>query len=484
MSNFLKQIMKVKVIIAILFTIFINQLKAGETISGDSINQNVIEITNIDSLLNSIELFQVVDKTKSHIDTFNTKIKHDTVFNPSSLLKTLQLSSLDSVFFETNPLCIDLVYHKTKSDFDWKKNLLPYNYFFGKEPATIESQLIKPIDIKSIQQTTTELRQSTLKSFSLIQPKLFLFRFEDLPATDITKTNHINGMSNEDLLLIEVAKLNLNKAKLVLPKFKFNPWKVKANTLIQFSQNYMSDNWYQGGSKNIAILGILNGQLNYDNKKNVQWENNAEWRMGFNSVDGAIRALNTNDDIFKINSKLGYKAGGNWFYTGSFDFSTQFFNNYKSITSTDMKAAFLTPIRVNIGAGMDYKYKKLFSMMFAPIAYKYIFVDDIVKVNPNTFGIKNGEKVLSEIGSSIKATLSYSPSPEIKIDSKLSFYTNYEKVEIDWEIVSNFTINRFLSTRFSLNPRYDNTQILAASEKARIQFKELLSFGISYKLID
>ncbi len=484
MSNFLKIIMKIKVIIAIIFALFINQLKAGETTPNDTIIQNVIDINNIDSLLNSIELFKVIDKSESHTDTFNTKIKHDTVFNPLSRLQPLKLSPLDSVYLEINPLCIDLVYRNTKSDFDWKKNLLPYNYFFGKNPASIESQLIKPIPSKTVQQTTAELRQSTLKSFSLLEPKLFLFRYENLPATDITKTNIIDGISNNELLYVDVAKLNLNKSKLVLPKFKFNPWKVKANTLIQFSQNYVSGNWYQGGSKNIAVLGILNGQLNYDNKKSVQWDNYAEWRMGFNSVDGAIRALNTNDDIFKINSKLGYKAGGNWFYTGSFDFSTQFFNNYKSITSTDMKAAFLTPVRVNIGAGMDYKYKKIFSMMFAPIAYKYIYVDDIVKVNPNTFGIKNGKKVLSEVGSSIKATLSYSPSTEIKIDSRLSFYTNYEKVEIDWEIVSNFTINRFLSTRLSLNPRYDNTQILAASEKARIQFKELLSFGISYKLID
>jgi len=79
---------------------------------------------------------------------------------------------------------------------------------------------------------------------------------------------------------------------------------------------------------------------------------------------------------------------------------------------------------------------------------------------------------------------SYAYAREIQIDSRLSFYTNYEKVEIDWEIVGNFTINRFLSTRISLNPRYDNTQILAAGDKARLQFKELLSFGFSYRLLN
>jgi len=122
--------------------------------------------------------------------------------------------------------------------------------------------------------------------------------------------------------------------------------------------------------------------------------------------------------------------------------------------------------------------------MLSPVSYKYIYVDDIEIVNPNLFGIATGEKVLSEVGSSFKAQLSYAPSKEIQLDSKLTFYTNYEKVEADWEIVSNFTINRFLSTRLSLNPRYDNTLILAEGKKAKIQFKELLSFGISYKLLN
>jgi hypothetical protein len=102
-------------------------------------------------------------------------------------------------------------------------------------------------------------------------------------------------------------------------------------------------------------------------------------------------------------------------------------------------------------------------------------------ISPNLFGIKTGEDHLSEIGSSFKAQCSYSPFRELQIDSRLNFYTNYEKVEIDWEIVGNFTINRFLSTRLSLNPRYDNTII---GQKAYLQFKELLSFGFSYKLLN
>jgi len=85
------------------------------------------------------------------------------------------------------------------------------------------------------------------------------------------------------------------------------------------------------------------------------------------------------------------------------------------------------------------------------------------------------------VGSSFRAQISYSPVRELQIDSKLSFYTNYEKIEVDWEIIGNFKFNRFLSTRLSLNPRYDNTVL--TDEKAMIQFKQLLTFGLSYKLL-
>jgi hypothetical protein len=136
---------------------------------------------------------------------------------------------------------------------------------------------------------------------------------------------------------------------------------------------------------------------------------------------------------------------------------------------------------MNIGVGMDYKYKKAMSVMLAPVSYKYIYTNDTIHVSQNLFGISKGKNYLSEIGSSLTVQNNYSPFRELQLDSKFSFYTNYKKVEINWEIVANFTVNRFLSTRIALTPRYDNTVILASGEKAQLQFKELMSFGFSYK---
>lgn len=487
-----------KVLFVIVLICFSGIVKAGRPAELDSLVIDKSMIYDLDSLLD------VATGNK----TISDKISVDTTRMPEVLsnapaieipqtvaeapcpdihlkLENLVLNPADSLLLIANPLFIDLVYKKEPSNFDWRKQLYPYTFFFGKKPNVLYQKSLKTFEIPTVTESITALRANALKNIAITASELIVFRYENLPGTEKIKVGIMNGRGYDDLKLVNIANLNdARKSKPAVPKIERNPWTKKASTMIQFSQNFVSDNWYQGGSKSVAILGILNGQLNYDDKKNIQWDNNGEWRMGFNSVDGAIRPLNTNDDIFRINSKLGIKAGGKWFYSGSVDFSTQFFHNYKSITSTEMKATFLSPVRLNVGVGLDYKYKKLFSLMLSPVSYKYIYVDDIELVNPNLFGIATGEKVLSEVGSSFKALLSYAPAKEIQLDSKLSFYTNYEKVEVDWEIVTNFTINRFLSTRLSLNPRYDNTQILAAGKKSKIQFKELLSFGISYKFLN
>lgn len=489
--------MNYKMIFILAFTLLSAALSAQGINSTDSLNLNQKGIYDLDNLLDSIT---TVKYKIIHKDTIKEGIlfknidfqpKLDTIHQPDELKiqlpKTnIAFQAVDSLLLVGNPLFIDLVYKNPKSGFDWKKHIFPYTLFFGKTPETLYSiTTTTQKEMPTVIQIINDLRADAIKFIAINAPDNIVYRYENLPNTDGVKNKLIHTRGYNELRLMNIVDVNEKRhSRMAIPKYIRDPWTRKGSTMIQFSQSYMSSNWYQGGSKNIAVLGILSGQLNYDNKKDIQWENNGEWRMGFNSVEGAIRPLNTNDDIFKVNSKLGLKAGGKWFYSGSVDFSTQFFNNYKSITSTELKSTFLTPVRLNVGVGLDYKYKKLLSLMLSPVSYKYIYVNDIVAVNPNLFGIATGEKVLSEIGSSFKAQLSYAPSREIQIDSKFSFFTNYEKIEADWEIVSNFTINRFLSTRLSLNPRYDNTQILAKGEKAKIQFKELMSFGISYKFLN
>ena len=449
-------------------------------------NENEITIKKDSSAVEIIQQTQELPKPKSN--------GHDRVFELIDVRKVLAeyekrkaVSAkpvINDKFLRANPFFIDLKFYGYSSKAPEFNRWCAEDYFDELQKSVLIPTYYKPIRLFSAEKSINDLRELTLRRTIAYQPHTIAYMVDELPdVTDLIQFKMISKPIDETVI-----QLNRNNEftqnKITVKTVKPSPWTLKSLANLQFSQNYVSSNWYQGGSDNISILGIINGTFNYDNKKNIQWDNFAEWRLGFNSVEGdTMRLLNTNDDIIRATSKLGIKAGGNWFYSGSVDFSTQFFNSYKAINSKEMKAKFLTPVRLNIGVGLDYKYQKLFSLMLSPLSYKFIYANDTVNVNKKSFGILPGEKVLSQIGSSFRAQVNYSPTREIQIDSKLSFYTNYEKVEIDWEIIGNFRVNRFLSTRLSLNPRYDNTVILAAGEKAKIQFKELLTFGLSYRLL-
>jgi hypothetical protein len=435
-------------------------------------NKTVVKVNEVDNttIHKPVET-KIVDKPIPAVDSIKTYI----------IPVKLKLVQVDTLLFKANSFFIELVYKGLPFDFKWDIKPDYLALYYGGKSTTLSDYLLKPIKIQNAEQIVSDLRQYVREQILRNEANLYVMNFDELPDPEVYENHLLEERSYKSMKFL-TDDLLFKRRRLIVRREQMGPWQHKAAALLQFSQNYVSPNWYQGGNSNLAILGIVTGSMNYDDKKCIQWENNVEWHIGFNSIAGdSLRSLSTNDDVFKINSKLGVKAGGNWFYSGNVDFSTQFFNSYNGINSTVMVTSFLTPVRLNVGLGMDYKYKKIFSIMFSPVAYKYIYVNDSRNVDPNLFGVQTGEKVLSEIGSSFNSTFSYAFSKEIQVDSKLNFYTNYQSVEVDWEVVCNMVINRFMSTRISFNPRYDTSVILPPGEIARMQMKQLLSVGFSHR---
>lgn len=407
------------------------------------------------------------------VDSLTRKYRLDSIMS-------IPLSRTDSLLYASNPLFLPLIYtgKDLKSVWDVNQNLM-----------TLISNVNDDFHLKPRPKTTSseyfaaDLRKGARDYISNTAMHLYVTTIDRLPNLSTFMSRPIKG-SRVNPLAVHEDKIDLGTKKIELSDLEYIYWTKKANALLQFSQNYVSSNWYQGGNSNFAFLSIITGETNYDNRKNIQWDNRFEWRTGLSSIIGNTkRKVMINDDILRYNTKFGLKAGGNWYYSVSGELSTQLFDSYKSITSDEFKGRLFTPVRANLGVGMDYKYKKIFSLMLAPVAFKYIYMSDTANVNPNLFGIKKGENQLKQIGSSFRAQLNIVPARNWNLDSKLTFYTDYKKVEIDWEIVNNFIINRFLTTRISINPRYDNTIILKNGEKTKIQLKELMSIGFSYRFL-
>ena len=76
-------------------------------------------------------------------------------------------------------------------------------------------------------------------------------------------------------------------------------WRKEATLMLQVTQNYVTENWYQGGSSSFAGLGIAKGQIGYFGDR-FTWENTGEWRAGGSTVSAdTLHKVNTTDDMLR-----------------------------------------------------------------------------------------------------------------------------------------------------------------------------------------
>lgn len=259
-----------------------------------------------------------------------------------------------------------------------------------------------------------------------------------------------------------------------------SPWRRELTLMVQVTQNYVTPNWYQGGSTSFAALGIAKGQVSYIRER-FTWENFFEWRMGGSTVSAdSLHKMNTTDDLFKIYSKANFRIVPKLFSSLSAELDTRLLPTYKS-NSMDLKSAPFSPLRFNMAVGLDYKPVPGLSLSVSPISYKVIHVMDTARVTVTDYGLKEGQQTQHNFGSSLRLEYVWKPVREVALETKFYMYTNYQDVELDLEVNCDFIINRWLSARMTVHPRYDTSVIMEGDEHAKIQFRELLSIGFAHK---
>lgn len=273
---------------------------------------------------------------------------------------------------------------------------------------------------------------------------------------------------------------NLTGTDLVVKKPNF--WKFSGNTSLQFTQNYISGNWSEGGESTNTLISRLILEADYDDKQRIKFENEMDIHLGFTTAPSDTEhKYRTNTDVFKINSKLGVKAVNSWYYTVGMTMTTQLLRNYKA-NSNVLQSAIFAPLKLNFNVGMDYNknYKNgKISVNLAPLAYQFTYVGNH-DVDETCFGIKKGKRALHEYGSQMTINNDWQIYKNISWRTKLWAFTNYEKVEASWENTFDFAVSKYLSTKLFLHGRF-NDGIKRKKGYSYFQFKELLSFGLSYK---
>jgi hypothetical protein len=286
-------------------------------------------------------------------------------------------------------------------------------------------------------------------------------------------------------------------------------WTVSGNASLQFTQGYVSKNWYKGGESNMALLASGQLDANYKNG-HLAWDNKVEAKLGFVTTrSDDYHNYMTNNDLIKWTSKLGWEATKHWYYTLQGTGQTQFCTGFVA-NDPEEKSKFFNPAYANIALGMDYKLetsKFKMTAFISPLAYNLKFVGDPQrgfvydadgaltsyrgKIDATQFGLRAGEFNTYDFGTSAKLNTVWNVCKYLKWESAATYFSPQYNIgkdnadgytEIQWENTFDMPLNKFFSTKVYTCLRFDDS--VGPDNKGTgwgyFQFSELLSFGLSY----
>lgn len=268
-----------------------------------------------------------------------------------------------------------------------------------------------------------------------------------------------------------------NEAEANIEVKKPNFWSYVGNFSFQFMQYHVSDNWYKGGENHNSFLAATNLELNYDNKEKLTFANKLEMKLGFqSSANDREHKYKTNADLLRMTNKLGLQASKHWYYTLMLQSWTQFYPGYKS-NNPKVFSDFMSPFESILSLGMDYKLsQKNFKInaTLSPLAVAFKYVDRTALTS--NYGIALGQHHQFKFGSTATISTQWAIMKDVKWQSRLYFFTNYKSTVAEWENTINFKVNKYLSSKLFLFPRFDDGTKRRKGD-SYFQFNEYLSVG-------
>ena len=262
-------------------------------------------------------------------------------------------------------------------------------------------------------------------------------------------------------------------------------WKTGTDGSVTFSQVSLT-NWAAGGEDSYSANGLFNFFANYKKDKS-SWENGLTMGYGFVKVIGDN--LKKSTDQIDFQSKYGKSIGKNWSYSALINFKTQFTEgyHYPDEGPRTVISDFMSPAYIIASVGMDHKPLENLSFFISPITGKTTVVADEKLSDAGAFGVEPGDNILSEYGGFVKVEYSEEVLKNINLKTKLDLFSAYnnnpENIDVDWEMVLNMEINKYISANLQTRLLYDHDTKIEQDDGTMapmVQFKEVFGAGISY----
>lgn len=319
--------------------------------------------------------------------------------------------------------------------------------------------------------------QGIRRSLAVRQPSLVRFTWDEIPEPDkaIKEGRRLRTSENSRDIARLFEKRNNIEVSVATKVVEASPWTLSGSENIQISQLFVN-NWAKGGNNSMSLSSDFRFAVKYV-KDNVAWENSGTSKLGATYTSSL--GMRTNDDVFDLASKYGYKASERWYYSVKNTFKTQLFGKYSNSDTAKVNplSKFLSPAYIQFIFGMDYKRNNL-SVLLSPFTSAITLVMDTANIDQTKFGVAENKRADIVNGLSITWTWRKQFTREISYNSDFEFFYQYYKKDgqkrFDWENVLELKVNRFLTTRLLLEIRYFE------NESSKFQIKENYNIAFTY----
>ena len=333
---------------------------------------------------------------------------------------------------------------------------------------------------------------------------LFFLMIVSLPAVaqvaDSTKIKTDSIQAKIDSLVVKIDS--------VIKADTIRNWKKGGVIGSNFSQASYT-NWAAGGENSLSGTAFFNLFANYKKKKTT-WDTNLDLAYGLLKTGKA--KVRKSEDKIELTSKFGHASFlDRWYYTGLLNIKTQFDDGYNYPDDSTIVSHFMAPGYILGAIGLDYKTKNaVLSLFISPVTSKTTIVNDPHLADLGAYGVtparydsvagiyvivERGDLYKNEFGGYLKMTFKKDIMKNVNLATKLELFTNYLKdpqnIDVNWEILLNMKINKYITTSVSTNMIYDNDVPVPVEREIngvkvmgtgpRLQFKEVLAVGLAFK---
>lgn len=356
--------------------------------------------------------------------------------------------------------------------------------FWGSKKPTYQ---LTPVAINGFIRGLT-IDEYTLMRVQMENPDLLRNTQSELFAHKLDNSTIDANVPILDNINVEITK---QPEDLFGKELKRRYWKFGLESILQFSQNYISKNWHQGGGSN---MNLYNRQfLRYDySRDRISWNNELEWKLSvYTSAADTVSKYRVAEDLLRFRSNFGIQAWGKLFYSLDAEVKTSLFTRREE-NKTDILSALFSPVIVNVGLGVKYILDKKFSSYYgrrlrvmasiSPFAYDFRYSYKTTGIDLKRHGFAEGKNMYSAFGSIIRIESIFDYSQTISWQSRFLYNTSYKRIETEWENSINFALTQYFSTRINVIMRFDDAVPITPENPNPLQINEIFSLGFSYQI--